>query len=193
MTTAVYPTIADYDAFVRSLTPAPSMIGDSDAFMQVMAGPWAKMENDLQTLVVGLVDLDAAPGWVLDVAGARVNEGVGGLGTTEYRRIIAGKRAAIASTGTPVDVYAVGLALAGSGVGRIWTLTNTTTGLSSVHLSLLAPFDATAGYLIRAGQVLRSALPIDAEATAALYTVGDGLFDVSRFDTVAFADTIPIP
>ena len=191
--TALYPAIADLDALARSLTPSSSMIGDSDAVLCSTVAPVGEIDNDLNALVEGIVDLEAAPGWVLRVAGPRVNEDVGGLTDTEYRRIIAGKRLAIASLGTGPDVFSVALALGGTPTGRIWTLYNESTELSCVHVSVLAPFDPSAGYLIRAGSVLRHALPVDAEATGAIYTDGDGIFDDSCFDGSTFADTIPIP
>ena len=191
--TAVYPTIQDYDAHVRSYLPAPAAIGASESYVQALASPWARMEADIEALVLGLVDLDVAPSWVLDVAGARVGEARGGLSDTEYRRIIAGRRLSIGSSGSNADVYRVLLALAGTSTGRILLITNTTTGLSGVWLQALIALSPTAGYLLRAGAVLRDALPLDAEAVATVYVSGSLTFDAPPpLDAGLLAYTLPM-
>lgn len=193
MSTAVYPTIDDFDALVASLTPAPAFIGDSATFLQVMARPWSEFEAGLQDLVVGLADLNGAAGWVVEVAGRRVNELPGGLGTTEYRRIVAGRQLAAASLGTPADVWAVLLALGGSDVGAYFTLSGGA-GAVAVALAVYSPTIPTTPYLIRAGAVLRAALPIDAEATATIYVATTAIFGTSSFGTGAtFGYSVPVP
>lgn len=166
---AVYPTIEDWDAFVRSLVPAPSAIGVSEDVVQAYCWPWSLMEQGIESLVVGLVDLSAAVSWVLDVAGARVDEPRGGLEDTEYRRIVGGRRMAIGADGTTAPAWAVLLALAGSEDGRWQVIVGTST--TSLAVSAFTPTIPTRPYLLRAGAILRDSIPLSAEAEAVLRTV----------------------
>lgn len=180
--TAVYPVIQDWDAFIESLTPAPAYLGDSAKFVQVLAWPWSVMELDLEQLAIGLVDLDAAVTWVIDVAGARVGERRQGLDDTEYRRIVAGKRLAIGSAASASDVWAVLLGVTGAETGRLIVAENESTGESGVIMWGFVDFVPSDTFLRRAGQVLRSALPLSAEANASVATSQTAIFDGSAFD-----------
>lgn len=191
--TAVYPTIEDWDAYVRGYLPAPAAIGASEDYAQAFAWPWSVMETDLLSLVSGLVDLGAAVGWVLDVAGKEVNEPRGGLSDTEYRRIIAGRRLSIGSTGSTADAWAVLVALAGSDEGAIWLLHGPGGVTPAVWMQARVVFSPTAGYLLRAGAVMRDALPADADAVVALYTTPALFFDgPGVFDSGVFAYNLPV-
>lgn len=180
--TAVYPVIQDWDAFIASLTPAPAFLGDSATFLQVLAWPWSVLELDLEQLAIGLVDLDAAVTWVIDVAGKRVNERRQGLDDTEYRRIVAGKRLAIGSGGSASDVWAVLLGLTSADSGRLLVAENESTGETGVIMWGTISFVPSETFLMRAGQVLRAALPLAAEATCSLATSQTAVFDGASFD-----------
>ena len=189
---AIYPGITDWDALVRSWLPAPAAIGDSETFAQVLCWPWSVIEQGIESLAVGLADLDAADGWVTDVAGARVNEPRGGLDDTEYRRIVSGRRLAAGSLGTPRHVWAVLVALAGDDEGAIVTLQADTSGVTGVSMWARVSFTPTDSYLLRAGAVLRDALPLSAEADATLATAGTCLFDSGAFDSGEFGYDLPV-
>jgi hypothetical protein len=181
---AVYPTIEDWDAYVDSLTPAPSAIGDSGVWIRGLSLPWSSIDQELLTLAAGYVDLEQAPAWVLEIAGAQVNEPPAGLGTTEYRRIVAGRRLSIGSAAEIGDVYAVLLGLAGSDVGRIGLISDGT------HVALFmfasAGFEPMEPYLQRAGRVLRDAIDRSMPAEAILYTAATYLWGAVLSPTSAW-------
>ena len=190
---AVYPTIEDWDAYVRGYLPAPAAIGASEDYAQALAWPWSVIDADLLALVSGLVDLGAAVGWVLDVAGAEVREPRGGLSDTEYRRIIAGRRLALGSTGSTADAWAVLVALAGSEDGAIWLLHGPGGVSAAVWMQMRVTFSPSAGYLLRAGAVMRDALPADADAVVTVYTTPALFFDgPGVFDSGVFAYNLPV-
>ena len=190
---AVYPGITDWDALVRSWLPAPSAIGDSEIFAQALCWPWSVIEQGIESLAVGLADLGAADGWVVDVAGARVDEPRGGLADTEYRRIVSGRRIAVGSLGTPRHVWAVLVALAGDDEGAIVTLQSAATGETGVSMWARIGFTPTESYLLRAGAVLRDALPLSAEADCSLATAQTAFFNVSTFDDGSlFGYSVPL-
>lgn len=185
---SVYPTISDFDALVRSLLPAPAAIPPGEDYAQALAYPWSLMEIGLEALVVGLVDIDAAAGGVLDLAGSRVGESRGGLDDTEYRRIIAGRRLAIGSYGRPSDVAAVFAALTGAEV-RLYRLAS---GPDLVMFGQVA-WTPTTPYLKRAGAVLGDAVEYGVVVEASLYPTAGMLFDAGPpFDAGVFAYSIPV-
>lgn len=185
---AVYPSIEDWEAQVRSLLPAPSALGDGEAFAQALASPWSLLEQLVEAFATGAADVELAPGWVLDVLGQRVGEPRGGLDDTRYRRIIAGRREALGSLGTSEHVAAVvrALTLCGDDL-QIALLVDEATGLAAVWVQARVAFSPAGAWLIRAAAVLRAALPLDAEAVASVYETGalilDGLppLDAGRF------------
>lgn len=189
---AVYPGVDDWDALVRSYLPAPADIGVSDDFIQALCWPWSVIEQGIQALAVGLVDLGAADAWVVEVAGARVNEPRGGLGDTELRRVVEGRRVAVGSLGTSAHVWAVLVALAGSDEGRIVTLQDETSGATGVSMWARVGFTPSESYLLRAGAVLRDALPLSAEADATLAVAGTCMFDAGVFDAGEFGYDLPV-
>ena len=189
---AVYPGITDWDALVRSWLPAPAAIGDSEVFAQALCWPWSIIEQGIEALAVGLADLDAADGWVVDVAGARVDEPRGGLSDTEYRRIVSGRRIAAGSLGTARHVWAVLVALAGDDSGAIVTLQADTSGVTGVSMWARVSFTPSASYLLRAGAVLRDALPLSAEGGATLATAETCIFDAGTFDAGEFGYDLPV-
>jgi hypothetical protein len=182
--TAVYPTIEDWDAYVDGLTPAPAAIGASGVWIRGLSLPWSVIDQDLLTLAAGFVDLDQAPMWVLEIAGARVNEPPAGLGVTEYRRIVAGRRLSIGSAAEIGDVYAVLLGLAGSDVGRIGLISDGT----HVGLFMFAAvaFTPSEPYLRRAGLVLRDAIDRSMPTEAILYTTATYLWGAVLSPTSAW-------
>lgn len=190
---AVYPGIDDWDALVRSYLPAPADIGVSDDFIQALCWPWSILEQGIQALAVGLVDLGAADAWVVEVAGARVNEARGGLGDTELRRIVEGRRLAIGSLGTSAHVWAVLVGLTGAEDGRIFTAINESTGETGVIMWGFVGFDPSESFLLRAGAVLRDALPLSAEANCSLGTSQTAVFDSTAFDDgTLFGYSLPL-
>lgn len=163
---AVYPTIADWDAFVASLTPSPSFIGVNGDFVTAFCKPWSEIEQAIETLTVGIVEPATAPMWVLGVLGARVDEPVGGLQPGEYLLVVEGRRYSAASTGSQVDVYATLLALTGATEGRYSVLD----GADSASIALSAYMSAAPSptFLIRAARILRDAIPLGTEGEAVI-------------------------
>lgn len=192
---AVYPAIVDWNAYVEGLTPAPSYIGDSAAVVQALAWPWSVLEQGLYDLAAGLVDLDAAAPWVVEVRGKRVDEPVGGLGVTEYKRIVAGRELAVGSTGSIPDAYAVLQLLAGAGAdsaGRIFLLRGEGPEVNTIVLNAYTPGIPSPTFILRAGAIVRDALPLSAEAEAALATASTAIFDAGVFDGSTFGYTLPV-
>ena len=182
--TAIYPTIEDWDAYVDSLTPAPSAIGDSGVWIRGLSLPWSVIDQQLLTLAAGYVDLEQAPLWVLEIAGLQINELPAGLGVTEFRRIVAGRRLSIGSAGEVGDVYAVLLGLAGADEGRIGLISDGT------HVGLFmyaaAGFTPSEPYLQRAGRVLHDAIDRSMPAEAILYTTATYLWGAVLSPTSAW-------
>lgn len=190
---AVYPGIDDWDALVRSYLPAPADIGVSGDFIQALCWPWSILEQGIQALAVGLVDLGAADAWVVEVAGARVNEPRGGLGDTELRRVVEGRRVAVGSLGTSAHVWAVLVALTGVQSGRLLVAENESTGETGVIMWGFIAFTPTESFLLRAGAVLRDALPLSAEANCTLGTAQTSIFDETAFDDgTLFGYSLPL-
>lgn len=175
--TAVYPTIADWDDYLLGLLPTPSGRGGGGDFALALWSPLATMEAQVGAVVQGLVDLDAAAGAVLDLAGARVGEYREGLSDTEYRRIIAGRRVSVGSLGRASDVVAVAEALGGVPgevrVGRIGT-----TG-QALSVEMLVGFEPSGAYLARAGAVLRDAVDFAWDLEAVARTASSLIWDGS--------------
>jgi hypothetical protein len=180
--TAVYPWIEDYDGYVESLLPAPAAIGDSLSVMLALSWPWSVFEIDLQDLAIGLVDLGAAVPWVLEVAGRRVNEPPGGLGTTEYRRIVAGRRLCIGSDATSAAVWLVWLGLTGSDATDA---TLTPLPPSGLGFSATIAWQPSPPWLLRAGGVLRDAVDASAEVEALVATATTARWDVTPWTDAA--------
>lgn len=180
--TAIYPWIEDFDGHVESLLPAPAAIGDSLSVMLALGWPWSVMESGLQDLAVGLVDLDGAAPWVLEVAGLRVNEPTGGLGTTEYRRIVAGRRLSIGSDATSSSVWLVWLGLAGVDATEATIDVLPPAGLA---LQALVAWTPSTPWLRRAGAVLRDAIDASTETEAILATATTARWDVTPWTDAA--------
>jgi hypothetical protein len=180
--TALYPWIEDWDGHVESLLPAPAAIGDSLSVVLAFAWPWSVMESALQELAVGLVDLGAAVPWVLEVAGLRVNEPPGGLGTTEYRRLVEGRRLSLGSDATSSAVWLVWLGLTGADVG---SATQTPLPPAGLALAALVAFTPSAPWLSRAGGVLRDAVDASTETEAILATATTARWDMTPWTDAA--------
>lgn len=189
---AVYPTIEDWDASVIALLPAPSALGEGQAFALSLASPWATLEQLVEAFGSGAADVELAPGWVLDVLGARINEPRGGLDDTRYRRIVAGRRVALGSLGTSPHVVAVlrALTLCGADI-RLDLLVDEASGVAAVWLQARVAFAPVGAWLIRAADVLRDALPLSVEAVASVYESGALVFDgIPGLDTGRLAYTL---
>ena len=182
---AVYPTIEDWDGYVESLVPAPAAIGDSLTVVQVLAWPWSVLEQGVQELAIGLVDLDAAAPWVLEVAGLRVNEPPGGLQPTEYRRIVAGRRLCIGASGSLVDAWWVFLGLTGAAPAdaTVTQLVVYPSGPASVAFTAMIAWVPSVPWLRRAGRVLRDALPASGEGEALIATATSIRWDLTPFES----------
>lgn len=178
---AVYPTIEDFDGLIQSLVPAPAAIGDSLTVITVLGWPWSVFEQGVQELAVGVIDLDAAAPWVMEVAGLRVNEPPGGLLPTEYRRIVAGRRLCIGADGSIGDAWWVFLGLTGAVAAdaTITQLVVSPSGPASLALAALIAWTPSEPWIQRAGRVLRDALPASGDAEALLATATTARWDTT--------------
>lgn len=111
-----YPLIGDWEAHVRGRTPSVARGEPQGLFLEGLASPLEEVEATNASIVYAM-DVDSAVGDQLDRAGGRVFEGRGGLGDSEYRRIIQAREVAAVSSGQADLLWLVWLALSGAGAG----------------------------------------------------------------------------
>lgn len=175
--TLAYPAISDWDRYVLDAAPSVSRAGDGSAFLLGLAKPGSIIDEQVQAVTEGLSDLDLATGYLLDVAGSRVNVARGGLDDVQYRRLIAGARAAIGSRGTVPDVWAGWLALTGASASDAAMRRTGAPGDCSVRLQGRVTFAPSVGWLRSAGNIVSRLVTAGIEWEAMVY-----LSDAARYD-----------
>jgi len=191
--TAAFPAIVDWDRFALDAAPSVSRAGDGSAMLLGLAVPASTIDAQVQSVAEGLSDLDLASGYLLDVAGSRVTVARGGLPDVEYRRLIAGARAAVGSRGTVADVWAGWLALTGASAADAEMRRIGVAGDVSVTLSARLAFMPSAGWRRAAGGIVGRLIAAGVQWRAVVYLSGVARYDVAPpgYDVGTYASVLP--
>ena len=166
-----YPAVGAWDEYVASLAPSEALRPNARALLLALMEPWEGIDRGLQDLAAATIDPADQVGGLLDYIGRRQGIARGGLGDSEYARILAGwrvvrqpgagyarlLRAWLAVTGAAPD--AARMFRPGASVPSVW--------LAAVIAEVPSPT-----YLVRVGEVVRQALPAATESYAVI-GVGD--------------------
>lgn len=184
---AVYPERPDWDAYALSALSRPTGSGAAGDAWLALWSPIAQLYAQVGEVVLASVDVQTAAGSLLDIVGARVGEYRGGLGDTEYRSIIAGRRVSVGSLGRAVDVVAVCEALGGvAGTVRVRGYAG------CLFVSFEVQFSPTATWTRRAGRVIRDAVDATYDLEAVAYTASSLIWDGSPgWDLGAWSYLLP--
>lgn len=149
-----YPAVAGWDAYVASLAPSEALRERARAQLLGLFAAAEQTERSLQTTFAALVDPTQGYGGLLDLIGARLGEPRGGLADGEYLRILMGRQAVGLPGATYARAWSIWLALTGArdDQARMFRPPSST---PAVWFSALVDSPPTAGYLDRAGRLLR--------------------------------------
>lgn len=138
--------------------------------------------DDLDELAVGVRDLSLATGPTLDFLGAQVGEAREGLADDEYRRIIAGRRVALAGGVEPGAVLRCLRALSGGTEAR---LDDAGPGRLVGQARVSSPPSGT--WLVRAQAVVGATVAAGVRWCVTFYTPSAAIFDeLPGFDAGVF-------
>jgi hypothetical protein len=183
-----YPVIADWSAHVTALLPdVVAREGGAEWHAALMA-PLGPLDDRLSEIYGGVAEIGDAAGSLLDLLGDQVGEQRGGLGDSDYRRLIAARRVARASG---VDVR---------GVARAWaalTAPGTTEirepGTSSLYLRATVGWTPSERWLVRAAAVVRDVVPAGVDVEALIVRGDSAIFGQSPgFTFRNFAFQLPV-
>lgn len=137
----------------ESLLPGIAARGAATDYTGALWAPLYTLDGRAAAIEAGVLDLDDAEAEVLDLLGDWATEPRQGMGDDDYRRLIAGRRVALAGTVTPGAVW------------RGWsTMTELTEGVLSETPSeaiLVAEVDylPTDGWVQRVGLIVDDLIP----------------------------------
>lgn len=178
---SVYPV-----GYPETLDPA-SLLPDVAArpvdYLGALTGPLVDLDERVRLIYAGMSDLGDAVGVVLDLAGGAIGEGRGGLSDSEYRRLIAGRRAARRGGTTPAAVLAGWVALT-DGVDA----TADAMGAATVRLRARVDYAPTGTWLRRARAVVLDLVAAGMDIDATIYRAGTATYDgVPGYDAGTYA------
>lgn len=177
----VYPV-----GYPPELDPAgllPDVAARPIDYLGTLLRPLVTLDDEVRLIYAGLTDLGDAVGDVLDLAGGVIGETRGGLSDDEYRRILAGRRAARSGGTTPARVLAGWIALT-EGVDA----TAEAPGSSTVRLRARIDYAPTSLWLRRARGVVLDLIAAGLDLDATLYRAGTATYDgVPGYDAGTYA------
>ena len=127
-------------------------------------------------LYAGLVNLNDASGYTLDVAGDLVAEPREGLSDDEYRRIIAGRRVAEGGRVSPQRAAAGWRALTQTTDGTVNTV-----GDYSIHMAARVSFTPSGAFIVRGGAIVRALVPVGYDSEAIIYRSDSAIYDGATY------------
>lgn len=128
--------------------------------------PSVGLDDQAARLYAGILEIEDADEDILDLLGDMVGERrVGGMSSTLYRRLIAGRRVARAGGVTRARLYAGWRALTGSDAA-----TMDEPGSGTVRLVAAVDYTPTDLWLTRAGSIVRDLVGAGYEASAMVVT-----------------------
>lgn len=152
-------------------------------YVGALTGPLVVLDDQVRLIYAGLSDLNDASGDVLDIAGGVIGESRGGLSDAEYRRILAGRRAARRGGTTPAAVLAGWTALT-----EALDATAEAPGAATVRLRARVAYAPTSLWLRRARGVVLDLIAAGMDVDATLYRAGTAVYDgVPGYDAGTYA------
>lgn len=172
-----YPVELDPASLVPDIAARPV------DYLGTLTAPIVALDDEIRLIYAGLTDLGEAVGDVLDLAGAVIGETRGGLSDSEYRRIIAGRRAARRGGTTPAAVLAGWVALTEGA-----DATADAPGASTVRLRARVSYQPTSLWLRRARGVVLDLVAAGMDVDATVYGAGTATYDgVPGYDAGTYA------
>lgn len=152
-------------------------------YVGALTGPLVALDDQVRLIYAGLADLNDATGIVLDIAGGVIGESRGGLSDAEYRRILAGRRAARRGGTTPAAVLAGWIALTEGA-----DATADAPGAATVRLRARISYTPSSLWLRRARGVMLDIIAAGMDLDASLYRAGTAVYDgVPGYDAGTYA------
>lgn len=178
---AVYPV-----GYPPELVPSellPDIAARPVDYLGALTRPIVALDDEIRLIYAGLTDLGDAVGSVLDLAGGVIGETRGGLSDSEYRRILAGRRAARTGGTTPAAVLAGWIALTEGA-----DATADAPGAATVRLRARVSYAPTSVWLRRARGVVLDLVAAGMDVDATLYRAGTAVYDgVPGYDAGTYA------
>ena len=175
------------DASILAFTPAIAARGVGEDYILALMLPVKQIDIMVGWINAGVESIHEARGTTLDLLGDWVEEPRGGLTDAEYRRIIAGRRVALAGGGNLPAIYRALQAVSGDADPL----------LDEYTLGLVMTADVTwvpsTAYLQRAETILRDTIFAGVEAYTVFYPANYFIWDVDSFDYAGFSPDFRSP